>query len=248
MLRYALRSETGKVRANNEDNCAIKILDGATVMIIADGMGGEAGGEIASAIAVEYMADKFDNELKDVIATISEEDLKDKLAQYYRDANKKILLKAVEDHDLFGMGTTLTVAVIRGTRLLIAHLGDSRAYLLHGSSITQLTSDHNLAAELLKNAMISLEESKVHPGRHILVRCLGENAYLNPDFYGYNIIYGDVVLLCTDGLYSYLEDKDIVKCMHKHNRLEECLDNLFGQAYEAGSDDNITVLLVHVKP
>lgn len=215
-------------------------------MAVADGIGGIEGGEIASKIAIDTV-----NEIisaREDIESMSEEELKDVLEFVFREANVRILKAALKDQELMGMGTTLTIAVIRQRKVIVAHMGDCRGYLIHGSSMTQMTADHTYAAELLRNRSITQEEYICHPERHTLVKSLGENAFLIPDLYVYNIIYGDVVMLCTDGLYSFVDDEAIRLSLKKHNDLPNCLDNLFDRAYEAGSDDNITVLLTHVKP
>ena len=245
-MRSAGRSETGKVRTNNEDNYQILDTGKSCVMVLADGIGGVCGGEIASKIAVDTVLDEIRSEER--FDTLAEEELKKFLDNIFRKANVAILKKALSDTSLMGMGTTLTVAVVRGTRVLISHMGDCRAYLIHGSSMTQISADHTYAAELLRSASITKEEFETHPERHTLVKSLGENAFLIPDHYEYNIIYGDMLMLCTDGLYSFVPDDDIRKSLKQRNDLEDCLYNLFAAAYEAGSDDNITVLLAHVTP
>ena len=240
-----MRSETGKVRPENEDNCCIFDVGSARIMAVADGIGGIEGGEIASKIAIDTVTEVLSGAPVD---TMDESSLKELLTRVYQDANVRILKSALADQSHMGMGTTLTVAVIRARRVIVAHMGDCRGYLIHGSSMTQMTADHTYAAELLRNRSITQEEFDNHPERHTLVKSLGENAFLIPDLYIYNIIYGDVVMLCTDGLCSFVDDETIRLSLKKHNDLADCLDNLFTRAYEAGSDDNITVLLTHVTP
>ncbi len=246
-MKSLARSEVGNVRSNNEDNYVIRDYGKSRVMILADGMGGTTGGEIASKIAVETITQYLDKE-PGLIDSSDENKLKDEMAYYFEEANKNILKYAINNPEYEGMGTTLTTVIIKGRRVLITHAGDCRVYLIHGSSMTQLTSDHTFAAELLRSSSITYEEMKNHPGRHKLVKSLGDNTFLSPDFYGYNIIYGDMLLLCTDGIHSAIEDSVISDCLRKHNDLEGCLNNLFNAAYEAGSSDNITALLTHVTP
>lgn len=240
-----MRSETGKVRPENEDNCCIFDVGSARVMAVADGIGGIEGGEIASKIAIDTVTEGLSGAPVD---SMDEASLKELLTKVYQEANVRILKSALADQSHMGMGTTLTVAVIRARRVIVAHMGDCRGYLIHGSSMTQMTADHTYAAELLRNRSITQEEFDNHPERHTLVKSLGENAFLIPDLYIYNIIYGDVVMLCTDGLCSFVDDETIRLSLKKHNDLADCLDNLFTRAYESGSDDNITVLLTHVTP
>ncbi len=146
------------------------------------------------------------------------------------------------------MGATLTVAVIAGREVLIAHIGDSRAYLIHGSSVTRLTEDHTLASELLKNSSITMEEYLVHEGRNKLVRSLGENKFITPDIYRYNIIYGDMILLMTDGAYGVLSEKDISLCLKEHNDLETCAEKILELAGSGGSKDDMTAVMTLVVP
>ena len=240
-----MRSETGKVRPDNEDNCCIFDVGSARIMAVADGIGGIEGGEIASKIAIDTVNELLSSSPVD---SMDEDSLKELLTKVYQEANVRILKSALADQDHMGMGTTLTVAVIRARRVIVAHMGDCRGYLIHGSAMTQMTADHTYAAELLRNRSITQEEFDTHPERHTLVKSLGENAFLIPDLYVYNIIYGDVVMLCTDGLCSFVDDETIRLSLKKHNDLADCLDNLFNRAYESGSDDNITVLLTHVTP
>lgn len=240
-----MRSETGKVRPGNEDNCCIFDVGTARIMAVADGIGGIEGGEIASKIAIDTVNEVLSASPVD---TMDEEALKELLKKVYQEANIRILKYALSEQSYMGMGTTLTIAVIRSRRVIVAHMGDCRGYLIHGSSMTQMTADHTYAAELLRGRSITLEEYLCHPERHTLIKSLGENAFLIPDLYIYNIIYGDVVMLCTDGLCSFVDDETIRLSLKKHNDLADCLDNLFARAYEAGSDDNITVLLTHVTP
>lgn len=247
-MRSLGRSEIGNVRVNNEDNYVIKDYGKSRVMILADGMGGTEGGEIASKIAVDTITSMLESDIKEPLDTIDEKTLQDELSYFFEQANKNILKHAINNPEYEGMGTTLTVAVIRGRRIFVVHAGDTRAYLFHGSAMTQLTNDHTFAAELFRSGSITKEEMKNHPGRHKLVKSLGDNSYLSPDYYGYNIIYGDMLMLCTDGLHSYVDDSEILSCCKKHNDLEGCLNNLFEAAYKAGSSDNITAMITHIIP
>lgn len=248
-MEIACGSEKGNTRINNEDRYAVKTIGDLTLMVLADGIGGAEGGEIAASIAVDTVMDLFEKDAKTgALDDLDDKKFKEKSTSYYQKSNYNILIKAINEKELMGMGTTLTCILIRGNRLFIAHIGDSRAYLIHGSAITQLTGDHTYTAELLKSKSITEQEAKTHPGKSILVRSLGVNAFIIPDIYCYNIIYGDLVLLCTDGVYSVLENHEISDCLKKHNNLDGCVVNLIKKAEEKGSRDNITAILAYVRP
>ena len=225
---HLARSEKGPVRTNNEDNYLARVMGDNGIFILADGIGGIEGGEVAASMACEQMMELICSEIADSLDTITFEEFRICMDAFVNSINKSILLKALEDDELFGMGTTLTVLVLRRTEVLICHVGDTRCYLCHGSSITRLTEDHSY--------------------RNKLVKSLGVNEYINPSFYRYNIIYGDLILMCTDGLYGTLDDKTIAVCLKRHNDLEDCLNNLFDEAGRTGSTDNLTGIVINTRP
>ena len=227
----AVRSEKGNYRENNEDFIATTKFNGYKLYVIADGMGGENKGEVASKIAVETLCEVIERELNSVSAC-TDDQLKDLFTNAFQKANRNILQycadNGLRDSD---MGTTLTAVLNKDRKLYVAHLGDSRAYLKHGSSLIRITTDH------------------VAPNNsNELVKCLGINSFIYPDFYSYNIMYGDLIMLCTDGVHGKLSDKDIVECIKIHNDLEGSLDKLFNRAYEAGSQDNVSCILANIRP
>ena len=244
MLAYGM-SEKGPVRDTNEDSFAYANIGNYFCMAVADGVGGECCGEIASRLAVDTVL----NTLKDSLAFI---DSKDELPQFlkvvFNRANIVILHNCLENRERMGMCTTLTVALMKGTELTIAHLGDTRGYLLHGSELIKLTEDHNEAGRLVKNGLLSEDEAKVHPGRSRLFKVVGENQYLNPDIYSYNISYGDLVFLCSDGLYSFMSNEQFRSCTMERNKPESICSKLIAQALEGESTDNITVTLAKAEP
>lgn len=229
MLSY-IRSSVG-LRSNNEDYALDAQIGSYKLFVIADGMGGENDGELASKTACETVKALLTEKLADN-PSISDSEISDVLNNAFQETNKAILKlcanKGLRDSD---MGTTLTLALIKERKAYVCHIGDSRAYLKHGSSLTRLTKDHVLDGD-----------------SNQLVRFLGVNNYVNPDFYSYNIMYGDLFVLCTDGAYRNLSDKTIIECLKLHNKLEICADNLFAAAMEAGSEDNMTVLLANIRP
>ena len=244
MLAYGL-SEKGPVRDNNEDSFAYEMVGRCLCMAVADGVGGEACGEIASRIAVDSVMQEFKESLPFVK---DRADLPFFLKAVYNKANIKILHNCLEHRERMGMCTTLTVALVKGTELTIAHIGDTRGYLLHGNELIKLTEDHNEAGRLIKEGRITETEAKQHPGRNRLLKVLGENQYLNPDIYSYNISYGDLVFLCSDGLYSFLSNEQFKACCAGRNDIEGICGKLIKKALDGKSSDNITVTAGRSEP
>ena len=238
-------TEKGPVRDMNEDSFAYEKVGNCLCMAVADGVGGEACGEIASRIAVDSVMQEFRESLPFVK---DRADLPFYLKAVYNKANIKILHNCLEHRERMGMCTTLTVALLKGTELTIAHIGDTRGYMLHGSELIKLTEDHNEAASLVKQGQITESEAKQHPGRNRLFKVLGENQYLNPDIYSYNISYGDLVFLCSDGLYSFMSVEQFKACCAARNDLEGICARLIDQALEGKSSDNITVTVGRSEP
>ena len=238
-------SDKGPVRETNEDNFGYEQVGGYLCMAVADGVGGEACGEIASKLAVDAVMEVF----KDSLAFVKEKDaLPSYLTTVFNKANMRILRNCLENRERLGMCTTLTVALLKGTQLTIAHIGDTRAYMLHGNELIKLTEDHNESARLVKKGLITESEAKHHPGRNRLFKVLGENQYLNPDIYSYNISYGDLVFLCSDGLYSFMSDEQFKACCRERGDIRSICYKLINQALEGNSTDNITVTIGRAEP
>lgn len=241
-MRYASATDKGKVREKNEDFHAILSVGDSGVFVVADGMGGHAVGEIASRTAVEFALSTLPQQLESV-RTI--EDIENLLQETIEKANVRVYLQSLDNKEYRGMGTTLTLAVFRDWRLYISHIGDCRVYLLHGGSLERLTVDHTLVQELVEMGSISEEEAEKHPKRHVLVRSLGVNEYMKPDTYSFDISEGDVILMCTDGLYGYVDEDTIRKIMKRHKNLDSCVEQLIDAANSEGGPDNITAILIH---
>ena len=244
MIAFGM-SEKGPVREMNEDNFGYEQVGNCLCMAVADGVGGETCGEIASKLAIEAVMEN----LKESLAFVKDRaDLPSYLKTVFNKVNMKILKNCLENRERLGMCTTLTLAIMKGTELTIAHIGDSRAYMLHGNELIKLTEDHNESARLVKHGLITEEEAKCHPGRNRLFKVVGENQYLNPDIYSYNISYGDLVFLCSDGLYSFMTDEQFKTCARERNDLESVCKRLINQALEGRSSDNITVTIGRAMP
>lgn len=233
-------SDKGLVRTNNEDCLAVFSVGKDECFVIADGMGGHAAGELASRTAVEYV----EQSLNDYLFEADDPQKLLKLLSFTLEkANVKVYLASLGSYRYRGMGTTLSVAVLREGILYVSHIGDCRVYRLHGQKLTQLTKDHTLVQDLLDQGMITEEEAINHPKRHMLLRALGENEYVMPDTFKVAIANGDVILLCSDGLYGCVEDKTIRAVLSKHKNLEYCQQLLMEMAQSAGAPDNVSMII-----
>ncbi|MBP5187243.1 MAG: Stp1/IreP family PP2C-type Ser/Thr phosphatase [Clostridiales bacterium] len=237
-------SDKGLVRTNNEDCLSVFSVGKDDCFVIADGMGGHAAGELASKTAVEYVEQSLNDYL---FEADDDQKLKKLLTFTLEKANVKVYLASLGSFRYRGMGTTLLVAVVRDKRLYISHIGDCRAYHLHGQRMKRLTTDHTLVQRMIEKGMITEEEAKTHPKRHVLLRSLGVNEYVKPDTFSVEISNGDVILLCSDGLYGCVEDKTIRAVLRKHKDLNYCMQLLRDLANAAGAPDNISMILVETE-
>ncbi len=223
------RSDVGRQRTANEDSLVIA----PPFFAVADGMGGAKAGEVASATAVEV----FDGELE------SDEPAESQLARIVREANRRIHRLAVSQESYRGMGTTLTAAKIEGDAVSLAHVGDSRAYLLREGELEQLTRDHSLVAELERSGQITPEAAEHHPQRSIITRALGPEPDVEVDTYTIAGRDGDLFMICSDGLTSMISDDEVGSILRSAGGLEEAAEALVRAANQSGGRDNITVVL-----
>jgi protein phosphatase len=219
------------VREHNEDSLLVK----PPLYVIADGMGGHAAGEIASELAIHILEDA-------AIDGVDSQRLRDAVIE----ANNAIIEGAQKGLGRVGMGTTLTAAVIENDRLLIAQIGDSRAYLLQNGRLRQITRDHSLVEELISTGQITTEEARVHPNRSVITRALGSDQHVQPDLYEMQVGEGDRLLLCSDGLNSMLDTATLESIVTKSPDPQKTADALVDAANKAGGYDNITVIVIDV--
>ena len=198
---------------------------------MADGMGGALAGEVAAQVAVEAVAA--------LAAPVTADDVR----QALQEANRVIRRMAAEDPDKAGMGTTLTTALLAGDRLDVVHVGDSRAYLWRDGELRQLTEDHSVVAELVRRGSLSAEDAEHHPHRNVITRALGAEPDVVADTVSEALRDGDVVLLCSDGLSSYVPERDIAATLAAAGSLGEAAEALVERANAAGGTDNVTVVL-----
>lgn len=235
MEAFAL-TEIGKVRKENEDNYLSSTDTG--VFSVADGMGGYAGGQVASSIAIRVLEQEIPSEPCHEEANYGE-----LLLNALQKANS-IIFEQGKEAKYLGMGTTVTAAVIRSDRLWIAHIGDSRAYLCREGHTCQLTQDHSLVNELLQQGELTLEEAQNHPRRNVLTRALGVNEHPEIDLTELPLQNDDLLLLCTDGLYNQLNREELEDILALDERLQIKAGKLVNLALERGGNDNITAVLV----
>jgi serine/threonine protein phosphatase PrpC len=230
----ASRTDTGRQRSANEDSFWVS----SPLFVLADGMGGAQAGEVASQTAVSIFADG----LPDGPGSYEE-----RLAGLVGDANVRIHARAQSDDQLAGMGTTLTAAYVGEQDLAIAHVGDSRLYVLRDRKLEQLTDDHSLVGELVRRGQISAEEAEDHPQRSIITRALGIEGEVVVDHHTWPVRDGDVFLLCSDGLTGMISDARVAEIVVGSDTLSHAAQALVAAANEAGGRDNITVILFRVE-
>ena len=230
-ISFGSRTDIGYVRDHNEDSLIII----PPLFAVADGMGGHEAGEIASEITVNTLAELAPSHLDAEGLTAAVEA-----------ANYNVMKAPRQGIGRDGMGTTLTAAMLEGERLLIAQVGDSRAYLLHKGHLQQITRDHSLMADLIEAGQITPEEARVHPNRSVITRAIGSDIHMRPDIYELNVDAGDRILLCSDGLSSMISNHAIESIMRRQSDAQHCADELVTAALENGGADNVTVVVADV--
>lgn len=244
-MRTAYRSEVGCVRPVNEDRAVVfPDVNGYTLAVVADGMGGHQAGETASQMAIEGILE----ELRKLERGNSSGEWEAAISQAIEHANGNIYRYASEHEEYHGMGTTVVAAVANYDTLVIGHIGDSRAYLISGETISQLTEDHSLVNELVRNGQITADEAQSHPRRNVLTRALGTDFQVQADIRSFSWKPGDIVLLCSDGLSGLVKEELLLEILRTADDLDRKVNRLVEQALEAGGDDNVTVVLIENAP
>jgi protein phosphatase len=245
-IEAASLTDIGRQRSNNEDSFlywepdsdADFLLKGR-LAVVADGMGGYEGGQEASRLAVETVRSVYDNAFGG--------NPQDTLIGALEAAHQNIQRFAQEHPQFYGMGTTCTALAIVGRQLSFAHVGDSRLYLIRGESISRLTRDHSYVGRLVETGIVRSEDAESHPQRHILTAALGSGRDVTPHIPEHpNLLEeGDILLLCTDGLWGVVGDPDLARVVQTNPPAEAC-QKLVNMALERGGPDNITVLVLRV--
>ncbi|WP_026893907.1 Stp1/IreP family PP2C-type Ser/Thr phosphatase [Clostridiisalibacter paucivorans] len=243
-MNVAVKTDVGLIREINQDAYLWCSEPNIALFAVADGMGGHNAGEIASSLAINTINDiiyRDKNKLENGDSNIFR-----LIYNILNKANNVILSKSEKENDLSGMGTTITLAYIYDDNIYIGHIGDSRAYLFRNNKLIQITEDHSLVAQLVKNGTISEEEAANHPQKNIITRALGTDYIIKPDIFKRDIENGDIIMLCTDGLTNMLKDEDISEILTKEENLDVACDTLINKANNVGGTDNTTVMLIKV--
>ncbi|TLS49916.1 Stp1/IreP family PP2C-type Ser/Thr phosphatase [Paenibacillus antri] len=241
MLKTAYKTDVGRVRSVNEDRIVVKDgVAGCTLAIVADGMGGHQAGDTASQITIELL----ESALVRVSGELDDAERKARLVDAIREANAKVFEVASGKEHYRGMGTTVTAALADASRVLIGHIGDSRAYYINHETVSQITEDHTLVNELVKTGQLTPDEAAVHPRRNVITRALGTEADVDVDLVFLPWSAGDLLLLCSDGLSNLVPESEMTRTVRGEGTLSEKVDRLVEYALNAGGDDNISVVLI----
>jgi protein phosphatase len=245
------QSDVGQQRANNED--CFRIVQPLNLFVVSDGMGGEAHGEIASAMAVETVVKACMGEETETVAVSVEmppdwSDQTRRLVNAAHLANKKICESAEANPQQQGMGATLTAAWINEEKLSVVHVGDSRVYLLRSGVLQQLTSDHSLVAEQVRRGILTAAEAEHSELQSVLLRALGTQPEVEVDAEEHTLFPGDILLLCSDGLTRMVAEQKIAATLQSKSDPVRAAEKLVALANENGGADNVTVVVVHLEP
>ncbi|MBW3594026.1 MAG: Stp1/IreP family PP2C-type Ser/Thr phosphatase [Actinobacteria bacterium] len=225
------KSDVGRVRDGNEDSYLVQ----EPIFVVADGMGGHLAGDVASRIAVQTISERAgDGAAADPEA----------IEKAVKEANAAIYEKASSDPSLHGMGTTCTLVLVADSEIHIAHVGDSRAYLLRDGELSQLTEDHTLVGRMVKEGRLQPEEAERHPQRSIITRALGVDDHVEVDLQTIPVEEGDKVLICSDGLSSMIDSDSIQNVLASNDDPQRAVDELIDRANDAGGEDNITAVVL----
>jgi protein phosphatase len=235
-LRSAVGSDVGRRRPMNQDSATTT----PRLLAVADGMGGHAHGEVASAVTIQALLD-LDTRLSST--DLEQVDLLGELGSTIGDAVARLTTLAQQDPDLRGTGTTVVAFLVSGLRIGVAHIGDSRAYLLRDNELHRLTRDHTMVQAMVDEGRLSEAEAAVHPRRSWLVRTLQEDTPAEPDLFLLEARVGDRYLICSDGVTAVLDDPDIHEVLIAEDEPAEAVDRLIELANEGGGPDNITCVV-----
>jgi PPM family protein phosphatase len=252
LIDASARTDLGRVRKNNED--AFRIEPELDLYVLSDGMGGQAHGEVASAMAIETIVGHCREARSDPDITLfgnSRPDLcehTNRLMSAVRMANRKIFDAAMQNPAQEGMGATIVAVWLDDRRMSLVHVGDSRVYLLRGGSLEQLTADHSLVAEHVRRGTMTPQEAETSQLQNILVRALGTQEQVEVDADEHMLLEGDTILLCSDGLTHMIGDAEIASTLSTIEPAQAAADRLVELANESGGQDNVTVIVIRALP
>lgn len=241
-MQFGISTDKGLTRSINQDYYGLIKAEGniPNTFIIADGMGGHNAGEVASKLSVElalsYIKEHFSTNM-------NKEEMKSKLEEMMKYVNTKVYNASWEKKENAGMGTTLTVVMLLNDSMLIAHVGDSRVYLLRNNELEQITNDHSYVGELLRNGSITKEEARNSSKKNVLTRAIGCYKDVDIDVYSNDVKNNDRILMCTDGLTNMVDDDHIKDVLLSKDKPQEITEYLIAKANENGGTDNTTIIV-----
>ena len=242
-MRTANLTDRGRRRPTNEDS--VRTCDDLNFFMIADGVGGNRSGEIASQSALDALEKFIRHNPPEWLGS------REEIFRYFRAAvtyvNQFIIKLSEVKPQYAGMATTLAFAYIREKEMYVANVGDSRVYLAHGDMIQQITDDHTYVNDLVKMGAITKDEAHLHARKNVITRAIGANANNEPDCFSVPLEEGDRVLLCSDGLYDEVDDETMLKVLTATDDMERCAEKLVAMANENGGNDDISVICVDLE-
>lgn len=244
-LEFFSLTDTGRLRENNED--AVAVEESARLAVLADGMGGYNAGEVASGMVTSFLTAELGRWLREAAHLASDTDVRRAMDLCVENANQALHAAAIANPQYAGMGTTLVLAVFRDNRMLLGHIGDSRAYRMRGGRLLRITRDHSLLQEQLDAGLISPEQAAFSSQRNLVTRAMGVQDTVLLETHLHDLRTGDIVLLCSDGLTDMLDDTQIAALLQGARDLDETGAALVAAANAAGGRDNIAVVLVRVR-
>lgn len=244
-LEFFSATDTGRARNNNEDSVAVD--EPTALVVLADGMGGYNAGEVASGMATSFIKSELGRWLSEASENATDTDVRRAMDICVDNANRAIFNAANSNPQYAGMGTTLVVGVFRDSRLLMGHVGDSRAYRLRASRLTQITHDHSLLQEQIDSGLITPEQAAFSANKNLVTRAVGVEDTVLLETHLHDVLPGDTYLLCSDGLSDMLDDESIAQLLLGAEALPEAASALIDAANDAGGKDNISVVLARVR-
>lgn len=242
MIQIGFKCNKGIVREKNEDACFV--IPSHDVYIVADGVGGNNSGEVASRTAVSEIANCVNN--GDLQDQKEPDEIFGFFAEVIDDVNEKIYRMGRSDENNRGMATTIVMAYIYKGAAYIANIGDSRAYLFRSGVLNRITKDHTYVNELIDKGFITEEEAETHSQKNVITKALGADMYVEPDFYRLEVSRGDILLLCSDGLHGEVPPESIVGILQESDNMNDACSQLVEEALRRGGRDNITVVCLKI--
>ena len=244
-FEFFCATDTGRARNNNEDS--VSIDEAASLIVLADGMGGYNAGEVASGMATSFLTTELGRWLREAAGAALDTDVKRAMDICVDNGNRAIFNAANSNPQYAGMGTTLVVGVFRDSHLLLGHVGDSRAYRLRAGRLVQITRDHSLLQEQIDAGLITVEQAAFSANKNLVTRAVGVEDTVLLETHVHEVMPGDLYLLCSDGLSDMLDPESISQLLQACDSLDEAAGALIDAANDAGGKDNISVILARAR-